>query len=259
MATCAIKSFMAPKAAKKKAPRINSVIELVQAEFAGEPSMRAGYANVGLAFDPNTSVSANAHRLSEKGVVPSREELSKLDVDASELAVPEDDEMQTWKDAMEIPEVVAKGRNVFLAPFERAYWQRLIAKHGENYSAMARDIKLNNYQHTQKTCEKKCAIFRELYNDNLSRKTPAPRRKELKKAAKLAAKAASSSAPSDSNQDSSMDESSHSESDIVADMDSEDFDDEISSDEEEFAPPPKKKFVASSSSKNSSKKHAKSK
>lgn len=219
--------------------------------------MRAGYANVGLAFDPNLSVTANAQRLSEKRALPSREELSKLDIDASELAVPEDEEMQAWKETMEIPEVERKGRNVFLAPFERAYWARLIAKHGENYAAMARDIKVNNYQHTQRTCEKKCAIFKELYNMDNSRKTPATRKAEVKKANKNRNEATSSSAPTD--QVSSTLKGGDSDESMSHDSDS-DLDDieDISSDEEEFAPPPKKKFVATAKS-STSKKHVKSK
>lgn len=217
--------------------------------------MRAGYANVGLAFDSNTSVTANAHRLSENMALPSREELSKLDIDASELVAPEDEEMQAWKDSMEIPEVERKGRNIFLAPFERAYWARLIAKHGENYAAMARDIKLNNYQHTQRTCEKKCAVFKELYNMDNSRKTPAARKAEIKKTNKKN-QATSSSAPTDV-PTSSKDEHSDEYSSHDSDSDLDDVED-ISSDEEEFAPPPKKKLVAPTKS-STPKKHVKSK
>jgi len=231
------------------------MVELVSATFENGKSMRDGYANVGISFDPNQSVSANADRLSSKGVIPTRKELRELNADASEMVVPEDTEMDSWKEVMEIPDVKAKGRNVFLAPFERAYWQRLIAKHGDNYAAMARDIKLNNYQHTQRVCEKKCALYKEKYNDDLSRKSPAVRKREVKKQLAAArAKTAPSNAPLDSESESNSQDGENEVDDIIeslSDMsdlssgsgseEEEDF--EISSDEEEFAPPPKKKFV----------------
>lgn len=265
---------MRTAAKKKKLPKINSMVELVSATFEDGKSMRSGYANVGISFDPNQSVSANADRLSAQGIIPTRKELRELDVDAKDLVVPEDTEMGSWKELMEVPDVQAKGRNVFLAPFERAYWQRLIAKHGNNYIAMARDIKLNNYQHTARVCEKKCALFEQKYNDDLSRKERAVHKKDARKqaAAERRKNQPMPAAKEVEEEDSESQESqsqSQEENDMLeslsdfSDLEEVEDDGSISSDEEEFAPPPKKKFVSSApqkpSSKPVSKKNVKSK
>lgn len=224
------------------------MIELVSTSFADAKSMRSGYSDVGISFDPNASISATAAKLSQQGDIQSRTQLLKADVDTSDLAVPQDPEMEHWKEVMEIPTHKSKGRNVFLAPFERAYWQRLIAKHGTNYKAMSRDIKLNNYQHTERVCEKKVQIFMEKYNDDLSRKTPAPRRKEIKKAANAAARAAKAAEANDSESSDSDNEASgeaFSGSEEPEEIEEAEFSDSISSDEEEFAPPPKKRAATS--------------
>lgn len=227
------------KAHKKKEKTIKSMVELVSTTFADAKSMRSGYTDVGISFDPNMSVSAAAAKLSQRGEIESRERLLGADVDASDLVVPADPEMDEWKEVMEIPTIKSKGRNVFLAPFERAYWQRLIARYGSDYKAMSRDIKLNNYQHTELVCKKKCAIFLEKYNDDLSRKTPAPRRKELKKAANRAARLArEEEAAKNSDSEEDVEEESGSE---VEELIEEEEEEEVSSDEEEFAPPPKKR------------------
>lgn len=220
------------------------MIELVSTSFADTKSMRSGYSDVGISFDPNATVSATAAKLSQQGEIQSRNQLLQADVDTSDLAVPQDPEMEQWKEVMEIPTIKSKGRNVFLAPFERAYWQRLIAKHGTNYKAMSRDIKLNNYQHTERVCEKKVQIFMEKYNDDLSRKTPAPRRKELRKAANAAARAAKAAEVGSSDSEGEVAGESDSGSEEVEEIEEAEFSDSISSDEEEFAPPPKKRVAS---------------
>lgn len=216
------------------------MVELVSTAFEDAKSLRTGYTDVGISFDPNKSVSAALRKMSDAGAVPSRKGLYELDVDAADLQIPEDAEMQEWKETMEIPELKSKGRNIFLAPFERAYWQRLIAKYGTDYKAMSRDIKLNNYQHTELVCKKKVAIFMEKYNDDLSRKTPAPRRRELRKAENAARRAAAAASAPKKEEDEEEDEES-SEEDLLEEMAESDLEEQVSSDEEEFAPPAKKK------------------
>lgn len=61
-----------------------------------------------------------------------------------------------------------KVKKVFFAKNERKYWARLIEKYGDDYKAMARDIKLNTHQHTKKKCEKKCKLYHQLYGNDLS-------------------------------------------------------------------------------------------
>jgi len=222
------KSIVKPKAKKKKEPKIKSMVDLVNASFTGSKSMRNGYATAGISFDPNASVAASAIKLSAAGAIPSTAELRELDVDATELEVPQDPEMKDWKEVMEIPEVKPVGRNVFLAPMERTYWRRLVARYGDDYAAMARDIKLNNYQHTQRVCEKKAILFRQLYRDDLSRITPAIRRKEIRRAenrAKREAAAASAAANGEEEND-----------DEVASLSPQEFsDDDMSEDASESA------------------------
>jgi len=50
-----------------------------------------------------------------------------------------------------------------LSEDERSYYKALIKKHGSNYKAMSTDIKVNNYQHTAKTCKKKCELYLQKY------------------------------------------------------------------------------------------------
>jgi len=42
---------------------------------------------------------------------------------------------------------------------DRNYAKALIDKHGDNYKAMERDIKLNYWQHTAKQCKRECLLF----------------------------------------------------------------------------------------------------
>lgn len=155
---------MRPKAKKKKVPQIRSKVEYVNSQFESKNSLRTGYNTVGISFDPNETISNNIAALSEQGLIPSRKELLQREDDLDEIAIPADPTLDNWKEVMEIPELKPKGRNVFLAPMERKYWARLVKKYGDNYEAMARDIKLNNFQHTKKICEKKVKIFQEMYN-----------------------------------------------------------------------------------------------
>jgi transcriptional antiterminator Rof (Rho-off) len=255
---------MRPKHKKKKIPQINSMVDLVSASFTGSRSMRNGYENVGIGFDPNASVANNAAKLSSTGAIPTLAELRSKDIDAAEMQVPADPEMADWKEVMEIPEIKPKGRNVFLAPMERAYWRKLVLKYGDDYAAMARDIKLNNYQHTQRVCEKKAIIYRQLYRDDLSRITPAPRRKEIRKAenkAKREAEAAAAAATKEEEEEDQIASLSEEElSEVSMSEDIEESTEEESSSEEEVPPPRKiKKPVAapfkSKLSKSPSRKH----
>jgi len=46
---------------------------------------------------------------------------------------------------------------------ESIYWKRLISKHGNDYKAMERDMKLNYYQHTEIQCQKRCTLYCKLF------------------------------------------------------------------------------------------------
>jgi len=56
-------------------------------------------------------------------------------------------------------------REKSLSEDERNYYRKLIDKHGTNYEAMARDMKLNYYQQTATVCEKKCKLYEEKYRN----------------------------------------------------------------------------------------------
>lgn len=53
-----------------------------------------------------------------------------------------------------------------LSEGEQQYYSALVQKHGDNYVAMARDIKLNCYQHGPALLEKKCKIWRARYENS---------------------------------------------------------------------------------------------
>ncbi|CAG8551787.1 5449_t:CDS:2, partial [Paraglomus occultum] len=51
--------------------------------------------------------------------------------------------------ALEEEAAVVYKKELFQGAAQKQYIKRLIDKHGDNYKAMARDIKLNIYQHTK--------------------------------------------------------------------------------------------------------------
>jgi|NOAtaT_7_FD_contig_41_4826429_length_495_multi_3_in_0_out_0_1 nucleolar protein 16 len=51
-----------------------------------------------------------------------------------------------------------------LAIWEQVELQKLVAKHGEDYEAMARDMKLNKYQRNANQLRKRVALFHHLQN-----------------------------------------------------------------------------------------------
>eukprot|EP01118_Nematostelium_gracile_P012703 TRINITY_DN4679_c0_g1_i1.p1 TRINITY_DN4679_c0_g1~~TRINITY_DN4679_c0_g1_i1.p1 ORF type:complete len:191 (-),score=60.77 TRINITY_DN4679_c0_g1_i1:56-628(-) len=73
-----------------------------------------------------------------------------------------------------------------LSEEEQRYYKKLIDKYGDNYKAMSRDIKLNNYQHVESKLKKKCELYNSKYlhgkpkgnawkNHPLPRPAPKPR------------------------------------------------------------------------------------
>lgn len=57
-------------------------------------------------------------------------------------------------------------REARLSHSEIKYFYKLVSRYGDDYKAMERDIKRNNYQLTKAQLKKKCALFMAKYNTN---------------------------------------------------------------------------------------------
>lgn len=149
--------------------------------FEASPHLREGFETVGIAWDANKSIAAGLEKLREKKAILNTEELGELDIGADEVVVPADEELNDWKQIMEVPERPAKKPQIVsFNPPDKLYWQRLIKKYGDNYKRMALDHELNLNQHTATICEKRCKAFLETYNDDLTRIVPFPTKEEKK-------------------------------------------------------------------------------
>jgi len=74
----------------------------------------------------------------------------------------EEEKTTVIDDLFPLPTKKKKMKN--LSQQEIMYWKKLIGKYKDDYKAMARDIKLNNYQHTPKQCKKKSEIYLKKYS-----------------------------------------------------------------------------------------------
>eukprot|EP00475_Leptophrys_vorax_P042371 TRINITY_DN79944_c0_g1_i1.p1 TRINITY_DN79944_c0_g1~~TRINITY_DN79944_c0_g1_i1.p1 ORF type:complete len:180 (-),score=50.88 TRINITY_DN79944_c0_g1_i1:28-567(-) len=70
------------------------------------------------------------------------------------------DELEKIKQIKVLPH-----KQTSLPPWEIPELKKLIAKYGDDYGAMAKDITLNRYQKTAAQLEKRIEIFHELYGD----------------------------------------------------------------------------------------------
>lgn len=123
---------------------MNKVVNFIKENWDDKKSLNANYSKIGISTDPNKAVNNN----------PVNEEVFNQELEY----------LKTQLEAFEEEKV----KRVFFAKKERKYWARLIEKYGDDYKAMAKDIKLNNYQHTKKKCEKKCKLYHELYGNNIA-------------------------------------------------------------------------------------------
>jgi len=74
------------------------------------------------------------------------------------LPEPQQDELETLKKALQVPEKAPK-RVKKLSAQEAAYMKLLCDKYGENYKAMAKDINLNYWQYSAGQMKKRLKLY----------------------------------------------------------------------------------------------------
>ncbi|CAH0473479.1 unnamed protein product [Peronospora belbahrii] len=126
----------------------------VQKVWDHQLTTRQNYANLGLEANPNAYT---ALRESVKGVDGTFEALDK----ATFYEVPDSDFLGERN-----PKRVAN----YVSKEEAKYLRQLIAKHGKDYTTMARDIKINNMQWTEQKLRRRCARLA-LMDANVIRKS----------------------------------------------------------------------------------------
>jgi len=82
--------------------------------------------------------------------------------------VPDDENKTELKTLLNVPQP-ADRKPPNLGIRERWYFKRLHDKWGENYKAMARDIKLNPNQYTKTICRRRVQIYLQYYKDLLEK------------------------------------------------------------------------------------------
>eukprot|EP01123_Difflugia_compressa_P011555 TRINITY_DN4666_c0_g1_i1.p1 TRINITY_DN4666_c0_g1~~TRINITY_DN4666_c0_g1_i1.p1 ORF type:complete len:179 (-),score=40.95 TRINITY_DN4666_c0_g1_i1:71-607(-) len=115
-------------------------------------SAQANYGHLGLSYDPNATI---------KYEIPQ-------DIEADEFVVPDDPTKSELAPLLKIPEAAPK-KKPNLGIRERWYFKRLHDKWGQDYKAMARDIKLNPNQYTPTICKKRIGIYVQYYKERLEK------------------------------------------------------------------------------------------
>lgn len=105
---------------------------------------------MGLSTDPNQALPI------KKGDVQRKQEMAGREVSVTDSHVMKE---LTAVQALERP---APYQVKSMSIDEQMRLQRLIAKHGEDFAAMARDIKINSHQETEAVLKKRIALFRKL-------------------------------------------------------------------------------------------------
>jgi len=127
--------------------------------WSEKKSIKENYKAIGLSLDPNFNLTKLADKVNEKQEKP-------FDIDDEVLDDVEGKEH--LQDLLDVPEP-APPKQPKLGIRERWYFKRLHDKYGDNYAAMARDIKLNPNQYTQKECKKKVVIYINTYKKELDK------------------------------------------------------------------------------------------
>eukprot|EP01098_Paradermamoeba_levis_P007298 TRINITY_DN3009_c0_g2_i2.p1 TRINITY_DN3009_c0_g2~~TRINITY_DN3009_c0_g2_i2.p1 ORF type:complete len:207 (-),score=72.34 TRINITY_DN3009_c0_g2_i2:28-648(-) len=115
------------KPKKFNSSKVRSHLPAIQKNWDGSKTLKENYKHMGLAFNPNVSV---------------RDSNETIDLGPTESA---------------------PLREPRLSHGELLYLDKLAAKHGEDYKAMQRDIKLNYYQFTKKNLKKKFLLYKQKY------------------------------------------------------------------------------------------------
>eukprot|EP00727_Mastigamoeba_balamuthi_P006813 m51a1_g2752 hypothetical protein (174) ;mRNA; f:962946-963600 len=128
----------------------------VRAWWDPKKTVRQNYEAMGLVAQVNfTEAEPAALRPAEPTTGPVMSE------DAASSAAPASEQQPKRKHC-----VISAARTKLPAPkpvkmtwTNKVYWSQLLAKHGQDYKAMARDIKLNPMQHAPDTCKKYCLQY----------------------------------------------------------------------------------------------------
>jgi len=119
-----------------------------------DKTLHENYLALGLALDPNKSVTKLSAERESKG------EPASVSDD-----VPDDRQGKSYlKDLLEVPDAAEK-KAPNLGVRERHYVKKLYDKHGDNFDSMARDVKLNVNQYTKKQLKRKVAIYVAVYKE----------------------------------------------------------------------------------------------
>jgi len=125
-----------------------------RALWSKEKTLHENYKALGLTLDPNASVSKLSFEREREG-----EPVSLSD------DVPDDRQGKTYlTDLLAVPEAREK-KAPNLGVRERHYVKKLHDKHGDNFEAMARDVKLNFNQYTKKQLKRKVATYISTYKE----------------------------------------------------------------------------------------------
>eukprot|EP00123_Amoebidium_parasiticum_P009902 comp19772_c0_seq1/m.23678 comp19772_c0_seq1/g.23678 ORF comp19772_c0_seq1/g.23678 comp19772_c0_seq1/m.23678 type:complete len:179 (-) comp19772_c0_seq1:383-919(-) len=110
------------------------------------------YEKLGLVADPNKGAAKKPKPLSQSAEPP-----QPVDIDAP-VVVETREPTPLVKELEEVAKQEYK-KPQYIPEGEAELVRKLIKKHGTDYKAMSRDIKLNTYQHTAKQLKKKCENF----------------------------------------------------------------------------------------------------
>lgn len=125
----------------KKTPTIHN--DTIRANWDETKSVKANMAQMGLALNPNVTPSSSSSQDKKQPVVKKMQVIEELEKIAS-IEVP-------VKLSMSQPDV--------------QFCEYMMKKYGENYVAMARDIK-NYYQETPKQIQRKIGRYQEIFKND---------------------------------------------------------------------------------------------
>eukprot|EP01130_Rhizamoeba_saxonica_P012676 TRINITY_DN5377_c0_g1_i1.p1 TRINITY_DN5377_c0_g1~~TRINITY_DN5377_c0_g1_i1.p1 ORF type:complete len:179 (-),score=45.32 TRINITY_DN5377_c0_g1_i1:90-626(-) len=153
--------FKVSRDKKRTIPKLNMGTAKTKQIWKDGRSLKKNYQNLGISYNPSETV------LSEQIKISYDQYEGNVEFDEDGLVIIHEDVQgkNDLKDLLEIPEP-APPQEKKLGTTQRFYWKRLYDKHGDNYQAMAMDIKLNTLQHAKKACKKFIALYKEKYLNN---------------------------------------------------------------------------------------------
>ncbi|KAG6543605.1 hypothetical protein Mapa_014968 [Marchantia paleacea] len=139
---------------KKGKPTVRVGLPSKKRGAGSKPSMLAQYAAHGFVANPNV---LGARDRSVHSVQSMDLQTVKMDMDSKFNSDDEDDDVKSALNKLRKDGKKAPLKR--LTKMQRVYFSRLIRKHGSDYQAMARDIKLNEMQHPEAALRKYCSQF----------------------------------------------------------------------------------------------------